>query len=151
MQATTRAVLGGATTVVGVVGVLVAALTACQQGVGAAERPATSTEAPGQVSSSCGEVRLARGEHVPDAAWTCLDAALASGRATRLVVTRPTTEGDPLVLTYRVGGDVRGLEIATDSSADRFAAPQDRAVRVEECPGTVRAAEPRDCRTVDAR
>ncbi len=149
MQATTRAVLGGAATVVGVVGVLVAALTACQQGAGATTPRATATARPVPVAASCGAIQLGQGEEVPDEAWTCLDAALASGRATTLVVTRPTVEGDPVVLTYRVGGDVRGLEVVTDDSADAFAAPQARGVHVERCPGTVRVVEPRDCRTVD--
>lgn len=149
MQATTRAVLGGVTTVVGVVGVLVAGLTACQQSAGAAvpRASATATTTPATIAeSSCGVVRLGQGERVPEPAWSCLDAALGAGRAASLVVTRPTTEGDPIVLTYRVGGDVQGMEIVTDDRADQFAAPDARGLHRELCTGTVRVAEPRDCR-----
>ncbi|MFC6450456.1 hypothetical protein ACFP82_10210 [Cellulomonas gelida] len=153
MQATTRAVLGGATTVVGVVGVLVAALTACQQTAGAAvprsSATGTTTAAttPATIAaSSCGVVRLDQGERVPEPAWACLDAALDAGRAASLVVTQPTTEGDPIVLTYRVGGDVQGMEVVTDDRADEFAPPDSRGLHRGLCTGTVRVAEPRDCR-----
>ena len=55
---------------------------------------------------SCGDVRLDQGESVPDDLYRCLDEAAATGA--ELVVTMPTTEGDPIVSYYRVGPQIDG-------------------------------------------
>ncbi len=92
--------------------------------------------------ASCGEVVLGQGERVPDDAWACLDDAFATGA--ELVATAPTTEGDPIVTSSRVGPGIDGLEILTDASVDRYGA--DRS-STQLCPGTVTVTAPSAARS----
>ncbi len=87
----------------------------------------------------CGEVELAHGEQVPVDAWACLDDAFGTGA--ELVVTAPTTEGDPVVTYYRVGPGIDGLEILTDASGDRYGGGASTPL----CPGTVTVTKPLGC------
>ncbi|GEL93458.1 hypothetical protein [Cellulomonas composti] len=128
----------------GVVGLVTWYLT----GAPAPEGPSASSvdlgrHAVPEPTGTCGEIVLGQGEQVPATAWACLDAATGTGAT--LVVTFPTTEGDPIVTTYRVGPDVDGLEITTDATQDRFGGP-DAGISTETCPDTVTAAEPLGCR-----
>lgn len=93
--------------------------------------------------TSCGSVTLGQLEEVPAEAWACLDAGRATGA--ELVVTTPTTEGDPMRAYYRVGPGVDGLEIYRDTTADTYGSGGWSFTR---CPGTVRVVEPTSCRTV---
>ena len=68
--------------------------------------------------ASCGEVVLEQGEGIPDDAAACLESSFTSGA--ELVVSGPTTEGDPYITYYRVGPDIEGIEIFIDSTRDRF-------------------------------
>ncbi|MFE7405997.1 hypothetical protein [Isoptericola sp. NPDC057559] len=68
---------------------------------------------------SCGVVEHdVQGGGIPDDARDCLDAAWDTGA--ELSVMTPTTEGDPTVAYYRVGGG--GLEIFRDTTADTYGA-----------------------------
>jgi len=93
---------------------------------------------------SCDPVDLSQGEVVPDAAWSCLDGASEEGA--ELVVTMPTTEGDPIVTYYRVGPKIQGVELFIDNSADAYAGIEDRGWSHQLCPETSTAHEPLGCR-----
>lgn len=93
---------------------------------------------------SCGTFGAGQGEAVPDAAWDCLDEGSSTGA--ELVVTMPTTEGDPIVTYYRVGTGIEGLELFVDSRADSYAPPESRGVSHQLCPDTTTAREPLGCR-----
>ncbi|MBN0041792.1 hypothetical protein JN535_16650 [Cellulosimicrobium cellulans] len=90
---------------------------------------------------SCGDLRLDQGESVPDDAYRCLDDAAATGA--ELVVTLPTTEGDPIVNYYRVGPGIEGLEIFVDATRDTYGSGQWAHLR---CPAAESASEPGECR-----
>ncbi|ROS31453.1 hypothetical protein [Cellulomonas sp. PhB150] len=117
--------------------VCAAALTAC---TGPGE-PAFVSDRPSL--EPCGTVTLGQGETVPTEAWTCFDAAAATGA--ELVVSRPTTEGDPIVTYYRAGPGITGVEVLTDTTADAFGP---RTWTHELCARMDGAHDPRDCRTV---
>ncbi|WP_315095659.1 hypothetical protein [uncultured Cellulomonas sp.] len=106
------------------------------------EAPATFTQRA--ALPSCGAVELGQGESVDASAWDCLDAAALHDGA-ELVVTGPTTEGDPITTYYRVGPDIDGLELFRDATADRFGA---EGWSHQLCPGTATAATPLDCTEV---
>lgn len=89
--------------------------------------------------SSCGNIELVQGETVPDSAWACMDAA--SGSGAELTVVQPTTEGDPIVTFYRVGPNIRGMDVITDSTLDTFGF----GWLVQHCVDTVDAREPIGC------
>lgn len=78
---------------------------------------------------------------MPDAAWSCLDAAGTAGA--ELAVTAPTIEGDPTTTYYRVGPGIDGLELFHDATQDRFGSG---AWHHEFCPRTATVRDPRGCR-----
>jgi len=117
--------------------VCVTVLAACS-GPGA---PAAVTDRPSL--QACGTVTLGQGETVPDEAWACFDAHAATGA--ELVVSRPTTEGDPIVTYYRTGPGIAGVEVFTDTTADQFGP---RTWTHEMCARLDGAHDPADCRTV---
>ncbi|WP_448061717.1 hypothetical protein [Cellulomonas hominis] len=63
------------------------------------------------------------------------------GTGAELVVTAPTTEGDPVVTFSRVGPGIDGLEILTNASGDRFGG----GTSTQLCPGTVTVTGPLGC------
>ena len=67
---------------------------------------------------SCGEFVLGQGATVPQNAWDCLAAGVDGGA--ELVIVKPTTEGDPIISYFRVGPDIDGVDVFTDSSLDKF-------------------------------
>src|SRR5207253_11469017 len=62
----------------------------------------------------CPDVLLLQGEEIPDDAVACIEHAGPEGA--ELAVVRPTTEGDPYVMFYRVGHGIQGLEIWEDAT-----------------------------------
>lgn len=88
---------------------------------------------------SCGDVELAQGETVPDQAWACMNAAFGGGG--ELAVLQPTVEGDPIVTFYRVGPDIRGMDLIIDSTLDTFGF----GWLVQHCVDSVDAREPAGC------
>ena len=66
----------------------------------------------------CPDVLLLQGEQIPDDAVACIEHAGPEGA--ELAVVRPTTEGDPYVMFYRVGHGIEGLEIWEDATRDAF-------------------------------
>jgi len=57
-------------------------------------------------------------ERPEDEGYRCAAAAFAAGRPARLEVTRPTDEGDPVVLTYETDGLV--VRVTEDHRRDRL-------------------------------
>ena len=110
------------------------ALTACT-GPGT---PAFVSDRP--TLEPCGTITLGQGETVPDDVWACFDERAATGA--ELVVSRPTTEGDPIVTYYRAGPGITGVEVLTDSTADAFGP---RTWTHELCARLDGAHDPRDC------
>ncbi|WP_024286487.1 hypothetical protein [Cellulomonas sp. KRMCY2] len=121
------------------------AVTSCGT---SADAPATPADLLSQRDElpSCGVLELDQGEVVPEAAWDCLDEGSEAGA--ELVVSMPTTEGDPIVTYYRVGAGIEGLELFIDNSADVWAGPDNRGVSHQLCPATATAREPLGCREV---
>jgi hypothetical protein len=71
---------------------------------------------------SCGAVDLHHGEELrrdAPAALACLRSALTSGEGAELVVTSPTTEGDPITAYYRVT-PAGTTELYEDATEDAF-------------------------------
>jgi len=66
----------------------------------------------------CPDVLLEQGEQIPDDAVACIERAGTEGA--ELAVVRPTTEGDPYVMFYRVGHGITGIEIWEDATRDAF-------------------------------
>jgi hypothetical protein len=66
----------------------------------------------------CPDVMLEQGEEIPEDAVACIEHAGPEGA--ELAVVRPTTEGDPYVMFYRVGHGINGLEIWEDATRDAF-------------------------------
>jgi hypothetical protein len=85
------------------------------------------------VLADCGTYELSQGDEVPESAARCLVEAVGAGRPARLKVTRPTTEGDPIPVTYTAGADGR-VEVITDSRQDNFGA---KVVTRHTCTGPV--------------
>ncbi|SBV28491.1 hypothetical protein GA0070620_4034 [Micromonospora krabiensis] len=79
--------------------------------------PSAQPAEPG--SHDCGTLLLRQGQTVPTDALRCVVEAADNRQQARLVVTQPTTEGDPITTTYAVLGDGR-VEVTTDARADRF-------------------------------
>ncbi|MGY1829971.1 hypothetical protein ACI8AA_06010 [Geodermatophilus sp. SYSU D01180] len=83
----------------------------------------SSAGTPGAVAGRaalppCPVQDLGQGERVAADALACPAAGAADGA--ELVVTRPTTEGDPVTRWYRARPGVPGLEVIVDGSRDRF-------------------------------
>ena len=81
----------------------------------------SSTASSAQVD--CGEVVLRQGETLEVAGATqraCLEAALREGRSATLTVTETTTEGDPIVTSWRLHDDGT-LSGDVDATKDAFA------------------------------
>ncbi|MBW9120638.1 hypothetical protein JNB63_11065 [Microbacterium trichothecenolyticum] len=87
---------------------------------------------------SCGSVRLGQGEPVPTEDIACLEEATTAGA--ELAVTRPTTEGDPFTVYYRVlpGG---GWEIYTDLTKDTYG----EGWWLDECPDALSMSQLGEC------
>lgn len=99
-----------------------AALTGCAGPFGSgagtpAPEPAPRAFVERAVLPSCGSVELGQGETIPQDLLDCFAKAGADGA--ELVVTAPTTEGDPIVTYYRAlpGG---GVERFDDMTADAY-------------------------------
>lgn len=69
--------------------------------------------------TDCDTFNLSQGDRLPESAARCLVDAVQAGQPARLKVTRPTTEGDPIPVTYTAGADSR-VEVITDSRQDGF-------------------------------
>jgi len=88
--------------------------------------------------ADCGTYVLSQGEDVPEAAYRCFIEAVESGRSARLKETKPTTEGDPIPVTYV--GDANGrVERTTDSREDSFGT---QVVLRHTCTGPTMATPP---------
>ncbi|WP_250004439.1 DUF4362 domain-containing protein [Actinoplanes sp. M2I2] len=102
------------------------------------EGPST-TLSPGQGMPAvveCGDFDLDLGDTLPDRAARCFVDAAQAGHPARLRVTRLTTEGDPIPVTYTAGAD--GLtEVVTDTRQDAFGS---KVVTRETCQGPSPAA-----------
>jgi len=82
-------------------------------------------------SVDCGTFVLSQRQEVPDSAYRCFVEAVGSGRPAQLKETRPTTEGDPIPVSYL--GDATGtVEKITDSRKDGFGT---QTVTYETCTG----------------
>jgi hypothetical protein len=92
-------------------------LTACG-GPDPAPRAATVPSASA-VMTDCGTFTLSQGDRVPDSAARCLVEAVRARHPARLKVTRPSTEGEPIPVTYTAGADGH-VEVVTDSRQARF-------------------------------
>jgi hypothetical protein len=91
---------------------------------------------------TCPVVELDQGEELPADAQACLDAGLANGRGAELKVSRPTTEGDPIVDYYRVVPGQPGYEIFSDATRDSYGpATWTRSL----CPEALSVVEIGDC------
>ncbi|TQJ32365.1 hypothetical protein [Microbacterium sp. SLBN-146] len=66
---------------------------------------------------SCGHERLGQGQEIPDTAVECLADPGTDGA--ELIVTAPTTEGDPIVTYYRADPD-GSVEIWVDMTQDSY-------------------------------
>ncbi|MFI5891033.1 DUF4362 domain-containing protein [Actinoplanes sp. NPDC051513] len=80
--------------------------------------PAAPAPTPGG-TTDCGAFDLGMGMGLPDDAARCLVEAARAGRPARLVVTRSTTEGDPIPVTYTTRADGK-VDVVTDSREDAF-------------------------------
>jgi len=120
-----------------IVGPVLASLTlAACGGSDAAPRAAATGADPRSVITDCGTFNLPQGDGLPDSAARCLVEAVQARHAARLKVTRPTTEGDPIHVTYTAGGDGR-VEVITDSRQDRFTGPTNRIITRQTCTGPI--------------
>lgn len=98
-----------------VVGIgLLAALAGC----GAEETVEVVSPAAPAVTD-CGVFVLHQGEQISASAADCFIEATAAGDPATLEVTFPTTEGDPIVQTYRHTGDAK-VQVVTDATQDNF-------------------------------
>jgi hypothetical protein len=98
-----------------VMAVACVALAACGEPSSSPQPAAPSASAV----TDCGTFTLSQGERLAEQAARCLVEAVQAGRPARLKVTRPTTEGDPIPVTYTAGADGR-IEVVTDSRQDEF-------------------------------
>ncbi len=76
----------------------------------------------------CTVITLTQGQRVPADLKDCLLSSDAQREGAEVVVTAPTTEGDPIKTYYRAlpGGD---LEVFIDTTADSFGSGEWRHVR----------------------
>jgi hypothetical protein len=81
--------------------------------------PTISATAAAEARKDCGTYVLSQGETVPGTAYACLIEAVDSRRAAKLEVTQPSTEGDPIPVTYIADAEGR-VKMITDSRGDRF-------------------------------
>jgi hypothetical protein len=80
---------------------------------------------------NCGKYVLSQGETEPADAYRCFIEAVGAGHPAQLEVTRPTTEGDPIPVSY--AGHASGeVERITDSRQDAFGT---RTMTREVCSG----------------
>ncbi|WP_433290732.1 DUF4362 domain-containing protein [Actinoplanes sp. CA-030573] len=84
---------------------------------GAVSAGAVSAGAP--ADTDCGTFTLDQGQEFPRDAARCLVGAANDNRGAYLRVTRPSTEGDPIPMTYRAMADGR-VEVVTDTRQDQF-------------------------------
>jgi len=98
-----------------------------------AELPSATSPAPASSAAllDCGRFTLSQGEGIARTAAQCLITAAGQGTAAELFVTRPTIEGDPIRLDYRVQAD-RSIRLVTDSRQDRFG---NREITAQVCTG----------------
>ena len=94
------------------------ALAACDGSTAPPPSAAAGSSSAAAVTD-CGTFELGQGDGMPEAATRCLVEAVRDGSPARLQVTRPTTEGDPIPVTYTAGADGR-VEVLTDSRQDKF-------------------------------
>ena len=109
----------------GVLALLLGALvlTACGKPAASVLSPTadstTTLNSTAKARVNCGTFVLSQGQRVPDAAYRCFIEAVGSGHPAQLKETRPTTEGDPVPISYV--GDASGkVERITDSRQDAF-------------------------------
>jgi hypothetical protein len=95
------------------------ALAACAETDRTAVTPTISPTAAAVARKDCGTYGLSQGETVPETAYSCLIDAVDARRPARLQVTQPTTEGDPIPVTYIADAQGR-VEVTTDSRRDSF-------------------------------
>jgi hypothetical protein len=67
----------------------------------------------------CGTATVGQLEAPPAAMVDCFVVAAGRGQPARLVITRPTTEGDPTTAVYVVRADGR-VEVVTDARLDAY-------------------------------
>ncbi|GIF50335.1 hypothetical protein Afe04nite_48740 [Asanoa ferruginea] len=90
----------------------------------AARPTAPPSEPPVELDTQdCGALSLRLGQNVPASVLQCVIDAAGARRPARLVITRPTVEGDPFTTSYAVAVDGR-VEVTTDARADRFGSGQ---------------------------
>jgi hypothetical protein len=107
------------------------ALAACTGPHGSGpELPPPPGSPPSRATTDCGTFTLSQGEEFPAAAAQCLISAAKQGLPARLVVTRPTVEGDPIPETY-TARDGR-VEVVTDTRQDGFGA---KRITYQTCTG----------------
>ena len=99
--------------------------------------PAPSSAPTGQTDGverqTCGTVTLEHGQTVPDDAIACLRAAVGT-TAAELVVTRLTTEGDPVTSYFRTSADRERITVYVDATQDSFGS---RKWMTLQCPADV--------------
>jgi hypothetical protein len=78
-------------------------LAAC----GAPDRTSAQAGPTSAAVTDCGTFSLGQGEGLPESALTCFIDGFHAARPTRLTVTAPTTEGDPISTSYAAGADGR--------------------------------------------
>ncbi|GAB3775258.1 hypothetical protein GCM10027600_39320 [Nocardioides ginsengisegetis] len=100
---------------------LILTATACT-GPGSASDPAHDAWTARDALPSCGRVRMDQGDSLQRASadgMQCLLMAMRSGEGGEFVLTRPTTEGDPITTYYRVLPDGT-FETYVDNTADHY-------------------------------
>ncbi|GAA1849354.1 DUF4362 domain-containing protein [Asanoa iriomotensis] len=86
----------------------------------AAGPTAPPSEPPVELATQdCGAFIFRQGQKVPASVVQCVIEAAEARRPARLVITRPTVEGDPITTSYAVAVDGR-VEVTIDARADRF-------------------------------
>ena len=103
-------------------------LAACS---GPDDSPRAAASPAAAAVTDCGTFVLNQGEEVPESAVRCLAEAVRAGAPARLKATGPTTEGDPLPITYTASTD-GSVEVLTDSRQDKFGV---RTITREICTG----------------
>ena len=108
----------GRATAVAATAVLVLGASACGSGVaGTGAAPVASVSVAPTVKD-CGTVTLSQGVS-PKAALGCVLVASRDATPAHLMLTLPTVEGDPVVMSYLVLADGT-VEVVEDDRADRF-------------------------------
>lgn len=108
------------------------------------ERSRRSASAPAEIQNpellvSCGAFWLDHDTELPATAFDCMNEAFDSGA--ELAFVRPTTEGDPVVIFYRVGPGVEGLDIFEDATLDSYGGRW----WISHCPDTLDVRNPKGC------